>query len=77
MLTRGRADALAARFIGFLTTSEADPELFSEGVFWDFTLPRWRLQPRVKARCCCCAARATRDPPSWETPPQRGACTMR
>jgi len=48
MMTRERADALAARFIRFLTMGEADAELFSEGVFCDFTLPRWRLQAEGK-----------------------------
>jgi hypothetical protein len=42
-MTQTEADALAARFIHFLETGEADPELFSAGVFCDFTLPRWRL----------------------------------
>jgi hypothetical protein len=35
---------VAARFIRFLETGEADAELFSADVFCDFTLPRWRLQ---------------------------------
>jgi hypothetical protein len=43
-MTQTEADALAARLIHFLETGEADPELFSAGVFCDFTLPRWRLQ---------------------------------
>jgi hypothetical protein len=47
-MTQTEADALAARFIHFLETGEADPELFSAGVFCDFTLPRWRLaSPRL------------------------------
>ena len=43
-MTRTEADAIAARFIRFLETGEADAELFSADAFCDFTLPRWRLQ---------------------------------
>jgi hypothetical protein len=43
-MTKRDAEALAARFIRFLETGEADAGLFSSDVFCDFTLPRWRLQ---------------------------------
>ena len=37
-------DAVVLRFIGFLETGEAHPELFTDDVFTDFTMPTWRLQ---------------------------------
>jgi hypothetical protein len=43
-MTKQHADAVAARFMRFLETGETDAELFSQDVFCDFTLPRWRLQ---------------------------------
>jgi hypothetical protein len=39
-----RAERISRRFITFLETGEADPELFTADAFCDFTLPRWRLQ---------------------------------
>lgn len=38
------ANAIAIRFIEFIETGKADPALFTEDVFLDFTLPRWRIQ---------------------------------
>lgn len=43
-MTQLEADALAARFIAFLESGEADPGLFAADAFVDFTMPRWRLQ---------------------------------
>jgi hypothetical protein len=43
-MTKTDAEAMAARFIQFLETGEADAELFSTDAFCDFTLPRWRIQ---------------------------------
>lgn len=43
-MTKTDAEAMAARFIHFLETGEADTQLFCPDVFCDFTLPRWRLQ---------------------------------
>jgi hypothetical protein len=39
-------DHTVARFIAFLETGDAHPELFTAEVFVDFTLPRWRQQAR-------------------------------
>ncbi|MSS73041.1 MAG: hypothetical protein EXS64_16335 [Candidatus Latescibacteria bacterium] len=38
------ANAVAIRFIEFLETGKVPEGLFTEDVFLDFTLPRWRLQ---------------------------------
>jgi len=38
------ANALASLFIDFLETGTAPAGLFSENVFCDFTMPKWRLQ---------------------------------
>ena len=38
------ANALAGLFIEFLETGIAPAGLFSEDVFCDFTMPKWRLQ---------------------------------
>jgi hypothetical protein len=35
---------LAARFVEFLETGRAPAGLFTDDVFCDFTLPRWRVQ---------------------------------
>ena len=43
-MNKTEVEALAARFIHFLATGEADAQLFSADVFCDFSLPRWRLQ---------------------------------
>lgn len=40
-LVRERA---VERFIAFLETGHAAPELFTDDVFCDFTMPQWRLQ---------------------------------
>jgi hypothetical protein len=38
------ANEIAARFIRFLESGEADSRLFHPEVFCDFSMPRWRLQ---------------------------------
>ncbi len=38
------AQAVAVRFIEFLETGKVPDGLFTEDVFLDFTLPKWRLQ---------------------------------
>lgn len=38
------ARSVAIRFVEFLETGKAPDNLFTEDVFLDFTLPRWRLQ---------------------------------
>ena len=38
------ADSIAKQFIAFLETGSAAPGLFTDDIFCDFTLPRWRLQ---------------------------------
>ncbi len=35
---------IAEQFIRFLETGSPEPGLFTDDVFCDFTLPRWRLQ---------------------------------
>ncbi|MBE2260477.1 MAG: hypothetical protein IAE88_16585 [Rhodobacteraceae bacterium] len=44
------ANAVAVRFIDFLETGKADPTLFTEDAFLDFTLPRWRMQAQGSAQ---------------------------
>ncbi|MCP5249269.1 MAG: hypothetical protein H6942_12175 [Candidatus Accumulibacter sp.] len=44
------ANAVAVRFIEFLETGKADPTLFTEDAFLDFTLPRWRMQAQGPAQ---------------------------
>ncbi len=43
-MNRELAEQISARFIAFLETGRADPALFTEDAFCDFTLPRWRVQ---------------------------------
>lgn len=43
-MTREQAEAVARRLIAFLETGDADPTLFTEDSFCDFTVPRWRVQ---------------------------------
>jgi hypothetical protein len=43
-MDQNQAKAIASLFVKFLETGIADPQLFTEDVFCDFTLPRWRLQ---------------------------------
>lgn len=38
------AQTIAGRFVAYLETGVAAPGLFTDDVFCDFTLPRWRLQ---------------------------------
>lgn len=38
------ANAVAILFIQFLETGKAADELFTDDVFLDFTLPKWRIQ---------------------------------
>ncbi|HRD92907.1 MAG TPA: hypothetical protein PK201_07240 [Accumulibacter sp.] len=38
------ANSVAVRFIEFLETGNAPEGLFTEDVFLDFTLPKWRIQ---------------------------------
>lgn len=47
----GDGEALAARFVRFLETGEAEAGLFHPEVFCDFTLPRWRLQAHGVSAC--------------------------
>jgi hypothetical protein len=42
-------DVAVQRFIHFLETGQADPALFVDEVFCDFSLPTWRLQARGRA----------------------------
>lgn len=37
-------EKIVARFIEFLQTGDAHPALFTDDVFCDFTMPKWRLQ---------------------------------
>jgi hypothetical protein len=44
-----RARELAGQLIALLETGEAQPGLFTPGVFCDFTMPQWRLQAQGEA----------------------------
>lgn len=43
-MNREEATAMAMKFIAFLETGEAVEGLFTDDVFLDFTLPKWRIQ---------------------------------
>jgi hypothetical protein len=43
-VTADQATSVAKTFIDFLETGKVKPGLFTEDVFCDFTMPRWRLQ---------------------------------
>lgn len=40
----GAVTSAVRRLVAFLETGEVDPDLFTEDVFTDFTMPTWRLQ---------------------------------
>ena len=46
---REQAERIAQRFIAFLESADADPLLFTEDAFCDFTMPRWRLQAQGRS----------------------------
>jgi hypothetical protein len=45
-MTQEHADDIAKRFIEFLETGRPPAGLFTDDVFCDFTMPRWRLQAK-------------------------------
>jgi hypothetical protein len=43
-MTQDEAEVLAGRFIEFLETGDVPEGLFTDDIFCDFTMPKWRLQ---------------------------------
>lgn len=43
-MTTPKVRAVAERFVAYLETGTPAPALFTDDVFVDFTMPRWRLQ---------------------------------
>ena len=50
VMNNEEVEALAAKFIEFLETGRAANDLFTDDVFLDFTLPKWRLQAQGLAQ---------------------------
>ncbi len=48
-MTRDHIHSTRARLIRFLETGEVPAGLFTDDVFCDFTMPRWRLQAQGRA----------------------------
>jgi hypothetical protein len=44
VVNQEQSSRISAQFIQFLETGQAAQGLFTEDIFCDFTLPRWRLQ---------------------------------
>ena len=49
-MDQAQAERVARKLIAFLESGEAEPTLFTDDAFCDFTSPRWRVQAEGRAQ---------------------------